>query len=127
MGQYHNKSGDRRRVVVTGLGPVSAFGLGIDPLWEAMCAGTSGIRAIESFDASGFDCPFGASLSRELFDVRKAVPKTYRKATKVMARDIELAVGAAAWTPRKDRMAHLVSMLLGLVSQFLSKEASRKW
>lgn len=96
MAQYPNKSGDRRRVVVTGLGPVSAFGLGIDPLWQAMCAGTSGIRRLESFDASGFDCPYGASLPRELFDVRKLVPKTYRKAAKVMARDIELAVGAAA-------------------------------
>jgi 3-oxoacyl-[acyl-carrier-protein] synthase II len=35
-------------------------------------------------------------LPDELFDVKSVVPKSYRKATKVMARDIELAVGAAA-------------------------------
>ena len=90
------KHGDRRRVVLTGLGPISAFGRGIEPLWEAMLEGRSAFRPFELFDASGFDCPFAATLSKELFDVRKTVPKTYRKAAKVMARDIELAVGAAA-------------------------------
>ena len=86
-----------RRVVFTGLGPISAFGQGIEPLWAAMLEGRSGITSLDSrFDASGFECPFAASLPGESFDVRKVVPKTYRKATKVMARDTELAVGAAA-------------------------------
>ena len=92
-----SESSTPRRVVFTGLGPVSAFGLGIEPLWAAMLEGRSGITSLDSrFDASGFDCPFAASLPAESFDVRKVVPKTYRKATKVMARDTELAVGAAA-------------------------------
>ena len=86
----------RRRVVITGLGPISTYGIGIQPLWEGMLSGRSGIRTIETFDASGFDCPVGAQLASDQFDVRKLVPKTYRKATKVMARDIALAVGAAA-------------------------------
>ena len=85
-----------RRVLITGLGPVSSYGLGIEPLWEAMLEGRSGIRPIEHFDASGFASPFAGVLPRDEFDVRKIVPKTYRKATKVMARDTELAVGAAA-------------------------------
>ena len=86
----------RRRVVITGLGPICTFGIGIDPMWDGMVSGRSGIRSIESFDASGFACPLGAQLAKEDFDVRKMVPKSYRKATKVMARDIALAVGAAA-------------------------------
>lgn len=86
----------RRRVVITGLGPITTYGIGIQPLWEGMLSGSSGIRPIERFDASGFECPVGAELASDQFDVRKLVPKTYRKATKVMARDIALAVGAAA-------------------------------
>ena len=89
-------SAARRRVVITGLGPISTFGIGIEPLWEGVASGRSGIRPIEAFDASGFDCPYGAQLAADLFDVRKLVPKTYRKATKVMARDITLAVGGSA-------------------------------
>src|SRR5204863_4042526 len=86
----------RRRVVITGLGPITAFGVGIDALWPAMCEGRSAVRRITRFDASGFPCQSAGEISDELFDVKSVVPKSYRKATKVMARDIELAVGAAA-------------------------------
>src|SRR5262245_59785666 len=87
---------ESRRIVITGLGPITAFGVGIGPLWEAMCQGRSAIRRIARFDPSGFPCQIGAELPDEAFDVKSVVPKSYRKATKVMARDIELAVGAAA-------------------------------
>ncbi len=86
---------DRRRVVITGIGPITAFGLGIGPLWNALVERRSAIKRIARFDASRFPCPYGAELPDELFNVRDVVPKSYRKATKVMARDIELAVGAA--------------------------------
>lgn len=82
-----------RRVVITGLGAVSGLGIGMGPLWEALCAGRSAIARIQSFDPSGFDSQIGAEV-RE-FKVGAFVPKSYRKATKVMARDIELAVAAA--------------------------------
>jgi len=84
----------RRRVVITGLGPVTAHGVGIDPLWSALCEGRSALAPIRAFDASGFRAASGAELP-ESFDVKEFVPKSYRKATKVMARDIEIAVGAA--------------------------------
>ena len=92
-GQPHSPP---RRVLITGLGPITSYGLGIAPLWEAMLEGRSGLRLIDHFDASGFSSPFAGVLPRDQFDVRKIVPKTYRKATKVMARDTELAVAAAA-------------------------------
>jgi len=85
-----------RTIVLTGLGPISAFGVGIDPLWTAMCEGRSAIAPLQRWDATGFPSGAGAELADELYDVKTAVPKSYRKATKVMARDIELAVGAAA-------------------------------
>lgn len=43
-----------RRVVITGLGAVSAFGRGKDVLWEALRAGRSGITHITGFDAAEF-------------------------------------------------------------------------
>ncbi len=85
-----------RDVVITGVGPVTAFGVGIDPLWDGMRGGRSAIRWIQTFDASEFPCRAGAELPADQFRIRDVVPKSYRKATKVMCRDIELAVGAAA-------------------------------
>ncbi|MHC5024523.1 MAG: beta-ketoacyl synthase N-terminal-like domain-containing protein, partial [Planctomycetota bacterium] len=84
------------RVVITGIGTVTAFGLGIDPLWDSMLAGRTGIRRIQRFDPCGFPCKVAGELPDGAFDIRKIVPKSYRKATKVMCRDIELAVAAAA-------------------------------
>ena len=84
----------RRRVVITGLGPVSAHGLGIEALWSALCDGRSALAPIRAFDARGFRAASGGELP-ESFDVKELVPKSYRKATKVMARDIEIAVGGA--------------------------------
>jgi len=84
----------RRRVVITGLGPVSAHGLGIDPLWQALCEGRSALAPIRAFDARGFASASGGELP-ESYDVKDLVPKSYRKATKVMARDIEIAVRGA--------------------------------
>ena len=46
----------KRRVVVTGLGMVTPLGTGVQKNWEAVCAGKSGIRPIEKFDASEFAC-----------------------------------------------------------------------
>jgi len=83
----------RRHVVISGLGAVTGFGYGAQALWDGLCAGRSAIKRIASFDPAGMPCQFGAEV--EGFSARDHVPKTYRKAVKVMARDIELAVGAA--------------------------------
>ena len=83
-----------RRAGISGIGPVTAFGVGIDPLWSALLEGRTGIDTIRQFDGSAGDCPLAAELD-ETFKVRDWVPKHYRKATKVMCRDIELAVAGA--------------------------------
>lgn len=82
-----------RRVVISGVGPVSGLGLGIADNWTRLLAGESAIEPISAFDPAGFACQIAAEVKD--FKVRNFVPKSYRKATKVMARDIELAVAAA--------------------------------
>jgi hypothetical protein len=44
-----------RRVVITGLGPVSCIGVGVHDFSEALRAGKNGISRITSFDVSGFE------------------------------------------------------------------------
>ncbi|MCC7203720.1 MAG: hypothetical protein IT441_01460, partial [Phycisphaeraceae bacterium] len=82
-----------RRVLITGLGALTGLGRSIEDHWQALLQGRSAIAPIASFDAAGLPCRI-ASEVRD-FAVRDFVPKSYRKATKVMARDIELAVAAA--------------------------------
>ena len=82
-----------RRVVVTGIGIVSPIGMGTEAFWTALIAETTGIRRIEAFDPGGLTCQIGGEAPA--YKIGDYVPKSYRKATKVMARDIELAVIAA--------------------------------
>ena len=56
------EEGMERRVVITGLGMVTPLGTGVERNWEALCAGTSGIRRIEKFDAS----PFPSQIAGEV-------------------------------------------------------------
>ena len=80
-------------VYITGCGPIGPLGQGLGPTWAALLAGEVGLGPVAAFDASAT----GHDLAGEVegLDVKKAVPKSYRKAVKVMARDIELAVVAA--------------------------------
>ena len=91
-----------RRVVITGLGPVSAAGLGIEPTWQAVTGGRSAVAPITAFDPAGLPCRIGGEVKD--FKVSSFVPKSYRKAVKVMARDIELAVAAADLAARDAKL-----------------------
>lgn len=52
----------RRRVVVTGLGVVTALGCEIDGVWDAVCAGQSGVGLIQRFDCRDFKVRFGGEI-----------------------------------------------------------------
>ena len=81
------------RIVITGLGCVSAFGPGHAALWSALVEGRSAIRRITRFDPNGFPSRLAGEIAD--LDAKNYVPKGYRKAVKVMARDTEIAVAAA--------------------------------
>lgn len=82
-----------RRVVITGLGPVTPIGVGVEAFWNALIEGRSGIRRLQAFDPARFDSQIGGEIDG--ISVNESVPKGYRKASKIMARDIVLAVVAA--------------------------------
>ena len=62
------------QVVISGVGVISALGNGIEPLWEAMLEGRTGLKRIERFDPSGFASQVAGVLDEEAFKVRKIAP-----------------------------------------------------
>jgi 3-oxoacyl-[acyl-carrier-protein] synthase II len=78
------------RVVVTGLGPVTPIGVGIEPYWDALANGRSGVGPITLFDASRHSTKIAAEVKD--FDPAEFMePSEARK----MDRFVQLAVTAA--------------------------------
>lgn len=80
----------KRRVVVTGLGPVTPIGIGKEIFWSNLTAGKSGIGPITQFDTEGFTVKIAAEVKD--FDYTAYIDK---KEGKRMDRVTQLAVTAA--------------------------------
>ena len=80
----------RRRVVVSAMGILSPVGIGLEAFWSALREGRSGIGPITLFDTTDFDTHIAGEVTD--FQPKKLIKQ--RKALKVMARDIQLAVAA---------------------------------
>ena len=79
-----------RRVVVTGVGLVSALGVGTEETWKNLLAGKSGAVPITHFDTTGFPVRFAAEVKG--FDPLRFIEK---KEVKKMGLFIQFAMGAA--------------------------------
>ena len=79
-----------RRVVVTGIGLVSALGVGTEATWEGLCAGRSGVGPITKFDAAAFAARIAAEVKG--FDPLQYVDK---KDVKKMDTFIHYAIAAS--------------------------------
>jgi len=80
----------RIRVVVTGMGALSALGNSVDELWSGLKAGRSGIAPLTQVDTEAYPCKIGG-------EVRGYDPTTVidRREARRMGRFSLLAVGAA--------------------------------
>ena len=81
---------EQKRVVITGMGPVTPIGMGTDAFWRALLNGVSGAGPITHFDATDFTTRIAAEIKD--FD-----PEQYmeRKDAKRMDRFAQLSVAAS--------------------------------
>lgn len=79
-----------KRVVVTGIGVVSAIGIGKDPFREALLAGRSGVRQIQRFDTAEYPVKIAAEVRD--FDAQDFIDK---KMSKRMDRYAQYGASAA--------------------------------
>src|SRR6266436_6229723 len=80
-----------RRVVITGLGAITPIGSDVETFWSNLKNGVSGIRAIDAFDTTAYDCKIGGQ-------VRDFDPKPFFKNPKDVRRTdrfTHLAMAAA--------------------------------
>src|SRR5262245_41086360 len=79
-----------RRVVITGVGLVTALGIGTEESWSAILAGQSGVDTISRFDLKDYSCTIAAEVKG--FDPLRWVEK---KELKKMGLFIQFALAAA--------------------------------
>jgi 3-oxoacyl-[acyl-carrier-protein] synthase II len=79
-----------RRVVITGLGPITAIGVGKKAFWEGMTSGKSGIGPVTRFDPSLFNARSAAEIND--WEPEKFFPS---QRLKRLDRYAQFAVGSA--------------------------------
>ena len=97
--------GGPSRVVITGIGVVSPFGVGRERFWDSVTQGCSGTRAITDFDATQFACRVAAPVSNVSLDDVPAIEgddiwdESYRADPKRYSRAALVGViaGREAW------------------------------
>src|SRR6516162_3766082 len=109
-----------RRVVITGLGAVTPIGSDVETFWSNLKNEVSGIRAIDAFDTTGYDCKIGGQVCgfdpKPFFKNPKDVRRTDRftqlamAAAKMALQDSGIDV---ANLKRRDRFGVIVSTGIG--------------
>jgi 3-oxoacyl-[acyl-carrier-protein] synthase II len=90
-----------RRVVVTGLGAVTALGMGKDAFWEGLLAGRNACGPVRSFDATPYGVDNGVEIAgfRAEGFLRRLDPETVGRASQMAAAAARLALADAALDP----------------------------
>jgi 3-oxoacyl-[acyl-carrier-protein] synthase II len=89
----------QRRVVITGIGLVSALGLGTRETWAALLAGQSGVTRVTRFDITGYAAQIAAEVQG--FDPLNWIEK---KDVKKMDLFIQYAIAAAQFAMDDSRL-----------------------
>ena len=78
-----------RRVVITGLGVITPVGNDLETFWSNLKNGVSGIRKVQAFDTTGYDCQIAGEVCnfepRNFFKNPKDIRRTDRFAQLAMA------------------------------------------
>lgn len=86
----------KRRVVITGMGWVTPLGWGIDPVWQRLLKGESGVAPTTIFDAESYPTRFAAEVKD--FDLREFLADRVEQ-HRSASRNAQFALAAAemAW------------------------------
>jgi 3-oxoacyl-[acyl-carrier-protein] synthase II len=88
-----------RRVVITGVGLVSAVGIGTEETWKNLLAGKSGVAPITHFDTTGFSVSIAAEVKN--FDPLQFIEK---KELKKMGLFIQFALAATQFAMEQSQL-----------------------
>ncbi len=96
-----------RRVVCTGMGAVSCFGVGVDKFWRSLLASQSGLAPISIFDASLYRSNLAAEVpqevrdSKELFDLAGRPDEDATLLAAIAAHEAFADAGLRDWEKRE--------------------------
>lgn len=82
-----------KRVVITGVGLLTALGTGAEATWEGLIAGRSGVRPFELFDPQSLRTRIGAEIPD--FEPKKYISPSNRRSLRMMTRNDQLALAGA--------------------------------
>lgn len=88
---------NNRRIVITGIGPVTPVGIGLTEFWASMKAGKSGITELSAERCAGYEVPVKIGGEVKNFDITNYYqdPKQVRSMTKDMDKVSQFAVIAS--------------------------------
>ena len=116
-----------RRVVITGLGPVSSIGTGITDFARALRLGKSGVGPITSFDTTGFVKTSAGEVPgfRPERLLRRIDPADWGRSSLFAAAAARLAVADAGVDPAGDRTAVVIGTTSGELLPII--DMTRDW
>src|SRR5881392_590099 len=105
----------RRRVVITGIGPITCVGHGRENFWNGILAETSGINSITSFDPSAFNVRCAGEIrdwdSEEFFAPHRL--KRLDRYAQFAVASAELALDDAQFEYSREKPQHRVGVSFG--------------
>jgi len=104
-----------RRVVVTGMGMITAIGCGVNDNWKNLISSTSGIKLIDSFKIDDLSSKVGGTISDELID-NNFSDKEKRKMDKFILYSLiaaEEAIKNSGWIINDDNKASRSGVIVG--------------
>jgi 3-oxoacyl-[acyl-carrier-protein] synthase II len=109
-----------RRVVVTGIGLLSPFGVGAEHSWKQVLAGRSAVRRITTFEVGDLPAKIAASIPREgegAFNPDEFLePKEQRKVADFIIYGIaaaDMALADSGWKPQTEEDRWATGVMIG--------------